>query len=663
MRVWLEWIAPVFLLTTALFFLWRDTTPRAAEGLHRITAAQWLHEGAPEPKPVRLPHSLDDERPEHRQWATYFLDWPDTLLYSGSADDPPRLGLLLPRVASQYRVLLNGAEIGQYGWRTEPGSRVLLASSMPHLLAIPPWLLTSDPRHNRIAVEIAGIELDRAGLSDAILGEYDALQQRFFRLMFWQNTMTGASALIGFVVAFVGLSVWLHLRHNAYLLTALCALFFGARSTMLMHTSIDIPYALFFFADRLFFIALSVLLMLTIERFLRDEQRPHRAFDATVLAAWGSGALALTFLSLSVLSGEYLYTKLMAATLSATSLVCLSAIGFVSIARRSLVSEKRLVFIGACFMLITGLRDFAVIQFGAPGDGDIRWMVAGSMTLLIIFGIVLGQQTAEASRQLRELSHSLSDQLSAKTRHLQMAMAERQRHEIEEHRLKDRQRIMRDLHDGLGSQLSTAIAVLQKTVPETTPGRDAALRQVQAAMQNLRLTLDSMEPHEGDLPTILGMVRRRMLDLLDTSGIEVKWRMQAVPPLPHLEGRAALDLIHLVQEAITNVLKHAQARTLLVQVWQESDAGGERVCLLLQDDGVGLAGSRQANPQGGLGLNNMRQRAERIGASLTFLDACPGLGIRLCFVLHERPPHSSLMGLEQAGIDIDFDLIEQASNR
>ena len=58
MRVWLEWIAPVFLLTTALFFLWRDTTPRAAEGLHRITAAQWLHEGAPEPKPVRLPHSL-----------------------------------------------------------------------------------------------------------------------------------------------------------------------------------------------------------------------------------------------------------------------------------------------------------------------------------------------------------------------------------------------------------------------------------------------------------------------------------------------------------------------------------------------------------------------------------------------------------------------------
>lgn len=62
-------------------------------------------------------------------------------------------------------------------------------------------------------------------------------------------------------------------------------------------------------------------------------------------------------------------------------------------------------------------------------------------------------------------------------------------------------------------------------------------------------------------------------------------------------------------------------------------------------------------------LNNMRQRAERIGASLTFLDACPGLGIRLCFVLHETPEHSSLIGAGAANIDIDFDLIEQASNR
>lgn len=133
--------------------------------------------------------------------------------------------------------------------------------------------------------------------------------------------------------------------------------------------------------------------------------------------------------------------------------------------------------------------------------------------------------------------------------------------------------------------------------------------------------------------------------------------------LPHLEGRAALDLIHLAQEAITNVIKHAQARTLLVQVWQESSAGGERVCLLLQDDGVGLRGSRQANPQGGLGLNNMRRRAERIGATLSLLDAQPGLGIRLCFTLHETPEHSSLIGAGAANIDIDFDLIEQTSNR
>lgn len=636
-KEWLEWFVPSLLLAAVLFALWSDTSPKHERDVVRIDVAQWLPSDGIDGRQVKLPHSLDDEPPPFRDFATYFLKWPEEISYTIDGEDPPHLGILIPRVGSQFALYVNGTEIAQYGWRPVDEEETFLAVSEPHLASIPAWILSPNPKENRIAFEVRGIPLDRAGLSPVIIGDYGDVQLHHAKLLFWQNTMTSASALIGAVVCIVGFYVWQHLRHPAYWLTSVCAGAFGARSSMLMNSRISVPYEVFFYVDRLLLVVLGALFILTIERFLRNDTNPAPSFRHIRRAAWLSGIAAAALLTCSVVTGEYVYVKYMAGILTATSAVCLAWAAVVTALRGEVRDEKALIFVGACFVLITGIRDFAVIQLGAPGDGDLRWMVTGSMALLIIFGIVLARQTVSATTALRALSDSLSERIAEREKELRDAYNELRAKDAMEHRQNERQRIMRDLHDGLGSQLSSAILTLERQIPRNTPGRLPALRLVNSAMQNLRLTLDSLEPHEGSIPTLMGMVRRRMRDPLDAAGIKLDWKMEFVQPLDYLDDKAALDFIFLIQEALTNAIKHSGATRLQARVYEDE----QEVHVVLQDNGRGALGEQTRSSDdclsGGRGLANMRERARRCGAHLEFFDANPGFGIKVSFSRDGNP--------------------------
>ena len=91
---------------------------------------------------------------------------------------------------------------------------------------------------------------------------------------------------------------------------------------------------------------------------------------------------------------------------------------------------------------------------------------------------------------------------------------------------------------------------------------------------------------------------------------------EGLPPLP---AAVEVAIYRITQEALTNVIRHAEARNCLINLRLDETAG--HLCLDVQDDGKGLSMKRHA----GVGLNSMRERAEALGGSLKLISA-PGRG-------------------------------------
>jgi len=206
-----------------------------------------------------------------------------------------------------------------------------------------------------------------------------------------------------------------------------------------------------------------------------------------------------------------------------------------------------------------------------------------------------------------------------------LRVQERRAHAAERERtlLLERQRLMRDMHDGVGSH---HIALLR--MAEAGAGGAAMAELLRSAIEDLRLTIDSLEPLEHDLATLLATLRTRMGHRLDDAGLKLEWAMADMPALPWLEPAQALQVLRLIQEAMTNVIKHANARTL--GVW--AHAVGDALEVRIQDDGCGFD---IATAQAGQGLPSMRQRAQALGASLHWHSEA-GRGTRISLRLPVR---------------------------
>ncbi|OYW68668.1 MAG: histidine kinase [Bosea sp. 12-68-7] len=192
----------------------------------------------------------------------------------------------------------------------------------------------------------------------------------------------------------------------------------------------------------------------------------------------------------------------------------------------------------------------------------------------------------------------------------------------------ERSRLMRDLHDGLGGQLVSIVALSERQ--QAAPIGEAA----RAALKDLRLVIDAMDDIGGDLMLALGAWRERIAAQLRAHSIALAWRVLTPQGLPvHRELRPGhvIQILRLLDEAVTNAVKHAGAGTITVEIETVAATDGDRGRISVRDDGRGFdaeAGSA-APPLAGRGLANMRQRAERCGGQLAIVSGPEGTRVTL----------------------------------
>ena len=205
--------------------------------------------------------------------------------------------------------------------------------------------------------------------------------------------------------------------------------------------------------------------------------------------------------------------------------------------------------------------------------------------------------------------------------------AEHLRAELEAQKLanarqQDRLRLTHDLHDGLGGELVHMIASVEQG-GSSALSRPQVLSMLKLIRNDLRQSIDSNNSAQVRVPATpqewLAPLRRRFNDLFEALGIGCDWQFPQswrTPP----NALQYLALTRLIEEALTNVIKHSQARQVRLTLTQpEADA----LLLQIEDNGVGFDVQAVDASGLGIGMRSMAVRVARVGGLLG-IESAPG---------------------------------------
>ncbi len=314
---------------------------------------------------------------------------------------------------------------------------------------------------------------------------------------------------------------------------------------------------------------------------------------------------------------------------------------------RTLAEALRLPY--AAIVLQGGTSFAPAAAAGVPVAGTIRLpLVYGAEPVgeLIVAPRGPGEAFGPADRRLLD---DLARQIGVATHAVRLtADLQRSRERIVSAREEERRRLRRDLHDGLGAQL--AALAIQAGALRITIGRDpvaaaeqaAELRsELKSAVADIRRLVHGLRPPALDELGLIGALRQRAVSY-GAGGIyqtpdghregdpSLVVSLIAAEALPPLSAAVEVAIYRIVDEALANVARHAAARSCMVRL-----EAGDRFCLSVEDDGIGLSPDRVA----GVGLVSMRERAEELGGSFAITRRQDGTGARLaaCFPLPSSP--------------------------
>lgn len=272
--------------------------------------------------------------------------------------------------------------------------------------------------------------------------------------------------------------------------------------------------------------------------------------------------------------------------------------------------------------------EFNPLQIGPAEPTDEPSLVDNGLRLLVpgagpAPALLLSH--ADSARRL----FNRRDLATARELHALFAHSLRSRDAFEAGAKAERTRIAGDIHDNIGARLLTA---LHASVPDR---KNSLIRETLA---DLRSIINDISTGDGTLAILLASLRRETAERLAAHGITLDWAT------PDDDGRIVSagtghTLHSIIREAISNILKHAQAKSVRIDFRQTDDA----TLLVITDDGVGLTSSGTGN-----GMAILRRRVAGLGGTIDWQSAAGG-GVTLRVVL-PATASTPIQGLPRFGL-------------
>jgi signal transduction histidine kinase len=518
-------------------------------------------------------------------------------------------GLLLRHADVNAVVYVNGEWLGQGGPFAPPPE---LRWNRPLYFAFPSSRLANELNTIDVGVLVNGSLFN--ALDEITLGPHAALYAEHQHMLMWHSELAQASTVLSLVIAFLFAVLGFSLRDSKHLLLSLAAACHAFNS---LNFHLRQPLFDYWLFTSLTNVAIDLMAITMGALMLRLLGLQRRWLDRAMLF----GALALTLGALLV-PGAAL-ERCMPLVHTPVAILYFVLLGLFIRYRARLPQIERQIYIATAIATwIIGMRDF-IFQLRRhldPTNADIRYLfpLLGPV-ILVGFGAALLVRFLQMYHRVERANLELTQQVEQKRAELESNFTRMREIEHQALLLEERERLMEEMHDGMGGHLVAAVAMLER-------GRYSATdisRALREALDDMRLVIQSLQPASADLSLMLAEMRERLEPRLTNAGLRFHWAVGDLPSLA-LGPAEVLQVMRIVQESITNVLKHARARQITVVTGVTR--GMRQIAFIeISDDGHGIEAARSE----GRGLPSMRARAQRIGGELSVTSSLAGTAVRL----------------------------------
>lgn len=518
--------------------------------------------------------------------------------------------IYLPSVTHNAAVYINGVWIGQGGEFTDPLSR---NHNLPLMFSFSSKLLQQGVNQIDIRVKAAFYE---QGLMDQF---YLAPQSQLYSAYYWKHLiridLVKWMTLAMYILSVMIFSFWLARPQDIVYILFSAELFVWATHNLNLFMA-DIPVsAKNWEAMTIVTLGWTVTLMILFNhRFVGDINRKVEKVTI-VFSVLGIGIFLLPDIE-SVLHIGYRIWDVFVMVFGLYAIYHL-----INIYRKQYNIDVFLMLLAGIPILVFGFHDILMINhFIDRRDGLI--MQYSVIPSVLLFSWFLVRRFVQSINRAEQLASTLEQRVQDKQHELKQQYEKLSLLEKQNVLSEERERIMRDMHDGIGGQLVTIVSMLQ----EQSGDIFSTIREkIKQSLTDLRFVIDSLDPLLSDLPTMLGMMRLRLLDQLEVANIELEWGVTDLPEIKDMSPRCCLHIMRIVQEGITNSIKHSNSQKMKLATGI-LDASSQTLYIDVIDYGQPF---NPENLKTGRGIKNMYYRAAQINSCLDITSGAEGTRVRL----------------------------------
>ena len=523
------------------------------------------------------------------------------------------LGIFLGKISLSARVYVNGELAGACQLGELAKIRCL---HQPTLIVTPPVLWRAG--HNQLDFEVYANDRQTNGLSSINVGAADLLKvNRYEPRMWWQVDLVEYLMWISLSLGILGVMVSLSLKHDSIFfwfgLTSI-ANSLSCLNTIITSPSLDMEwYSWLVFTSRFVTSLLFVLVVLAF--FAKDN--PKIKTIVITYAVIGAFLIGFTGNSRFVVVGLYVPCVIVSLILPGI---------LANWARKSRDLGQITLTIAVSIVTIAALYDFSRLSGTSEFEG-VYFMQYAYSGMLVVVGGLLFRFLVNSLIESRDLSETLELRVANRTDELEKAYQKLLLFEAKQSVSQERERLVRDMHDGFGSQLVTARLLVEQ-------GNMTSIQLSQIideCIDDLYLVIDSLADEVITLETALANFRYRVEQRLPSKALQIHWLFDFGTELPVLSQKFVLQILRILQEALNNIYKHAEAQNIWFEVRHDIKTGGLRICIM--DDGKGLPAMNGTRK--GCGLGNMNQRARQIGAELKVCNRLNEPGVMVELIINQ----------------------------
>ncbi len=557
--------------------------------------------------PVVLPDVWTHRWPDHGGTVWYRIDWERGCEASAVGAQPLAVGLSGMSMAGE--VFVNDELLWRDASLVEPLSR---SWNMPRFLMLPESALHTGV--NTVWVRVVGLAGLSPGLGLLQLGPAQEVVQRYDSNFWRQRLVFLISVGLSGAVGCLFLVVWcLRRAERSYGWYAAMSLCWVAYVTTLLLTK---PWPL---PDTLAMSRVNaVAFVLYVSCFCLFTFR------------FGQQGLARTEKVLWVLTSLAVAAVLLVPDASAGAAIGGVWMGFVMVffancvqfqwhALRTRDPEHVLLALCWLFLLVVGVHDTAVIL--AMWQSHETWSAVTGPVATVFMSLLLGRRLVRNTQRIERFNHELGDAVQQARAELAQVLAREHAQALRHAKLQERMDISHELHDGLGGSLVRSMALVEQA--RQPLANDRVLSLFKVLRDDLRQVIDHGSSAGAVVPDTpvqwAAPLRHRFTLILDEMGVRSHWCVA-----PQWKNRPSalqcLGLTRLVEEALSNAIKHSRAQLLQVQCTQPQQ---DTWMVRIEDDGVGFDVDAVRRAGMSVGMRSMTARAERMGATLQ-VESAPG---------------------------------------